>query len=152
MLHFPDAVDREWLAEIKDAGLLAPDAIERIHGLMGRPESAPLNDFLIAGAGVVAEGPWLSWLIRRHGCHRHGKPTGPLALPLAPSEGIPPDGNLAYRRGADSSILVAVLRPDLLPATAQRLAGGWHRSAVTLREMGALRLALDPARPADPAP
>jgi hypothetical protein len=143
MLHFLDAaVDGAWLAELKDAGLLAPDRIDRIDGLMGRPESGTLNAFLLAGADVVPEKPWISWLIRRHGCHRYGHATwrGDDIRGLPP--GIPPDGNLPYRQCEDRALLVAVLRPDLLPATGQRLQGRpWHRAAATLREVRDLHAA-----------
>ena len=74
MMHFIEpAADGELMAELRDAGLLAPDAIERIDALMGRPESGTLNDFLLAGAELIPEMPWLTWLIRRHGCHRFGQ-------------------------------------------------------------------------------
>ena len=143
MLHFLDpAADGEWMAELKDAGLLAPDKIDRIDALMGRPESGTLNAFLLAGADLVPEQPWLSWLIRRHGCHRYGKAVcRAKTLPGRQIE-IPPDGNLPYRQCEDRALLVAVLRPDLLPATGERLqAWSWHRAAATLREVRDLHAA-----------
>jgi hypothetical protein len=148
MLHFLDAaVDGEWMAELKDAGLLAPDQIDRIDELMGRPESGSLNAFLLAGADLVPEKPWLTWLIRRHGCHRYGKAAWRGESLAWQPHGIPPDGNLPYRQGEDGALLVAVLRPDLLPATGERLQPrSWLRAAATLREMRDLHRAWEGPR------
>jgi hypothetical protein len=148
MLHFLDAaVDGEWMAELKDAGLLAPDQIDRIDERMGRPESGSLNAFLLAGADLVPEKPWLTWLIRRHGCHRYGAAVW-RGEPLAwQPTGIASDGNLPYRQCEDQRLLVAVLRPDLLPATGARLQPrSWLRAAATLREMRDLHRAWESPR------
>jgi hypothetical protein len=73
-MHFLNpALDGELMAELRDTGVLAPDLIDRIEAAMGRPECGTLNDFLLAGADLIPEKPWLSWLIRRHGCHRFGR-------------------------------------------------------------------------------
>jgi hypothetical protein len=138
MIHFRDAVvDGEWMAELKDAGLLAPDGIDRIFKLMGRPEIGTLNEFLLAGADHVPENAWLSWLIRHHGCHRYGKAVWRGEAISWEQNGLPPEGNLPYRQCADNNaLIVAVLRPDLLHATGERLKPrAWYRAAATLREM-----------------
>jgi len=138
MLHFLDAAtDGEWMAELKDAGLLAPDQIDRIDALMGRPETGTLNEFLLAGAEVVPEKAWLSWLIRHHGCHRYGRAVDRGAVIRWPGgDPVPADGNLPFRQCEDGTLLVAVLRPDRLPATGARLsAPAWHPAAATLREV-----------------
>ena len=144
MMHFINrAVDGELMAELRDVGLLDPSLIERIHALMGQPESGTLNDFLLAGAEVIAENAWLFWLIRRHDCQRFGQVRWrPEAEPWA-QDGPPPAGNLPYRGCSDGGGLLAILRPDLLAATPP--VAGWpqplHRAAATLREMRALHLA-----------
>jgi hypothetical protein len=144
MLHFRDAAaDGEWMAELKDAGLLAPDQIDRIDALMGRPETGTLNEFLLAGAELVAEKAWLSWLIRRHGCHRYGQAVVRDPVSAWPAhDPVPADGNLPFRQCEDRTLLVAVLRPDFLPATGARLpAQSWHPAAATLREVRDLHCA-----------
>ncbi len=73
MIHFIDSArDGELIAELRDEGVLARDVIALIDESMGRPESGTLNDFLLAGADFIPEKAWLSWLIRRYGCHRFG--------------------------------------------------------------------------------
>jgi hypothetical protein len=142
MMHFIDrTVDGELMAELRDVGLLDPALIERIDMALDRPETGTLTEFLLGGADFVAENAWLFWLIRRHGCQRFG-PVGwrPEAEPWA-REGPPADGNLPYRTCPDAGCLVAVLRPDLLAATARRWPGPLHRAAATLREMRALHSA-----------
>jgi hypothetical protein len=129
------------MAELKDAGLLAPDVIDRIDAILGRPETGTLNEFLLAGAGVIPERPWLTWLIRRHGCHRFGRVAWQgEGAPWAQSEPTEP-GNLPYRECDDRSLLVAVLRPDLLGETERRWPGPQHRAAATLAEIRALHAA-----------
>ena len=146
MLHFVDSLrDGELLAELKDESVLAPDVIARIDDAMGRPESGTLNEFLIAGAEFVPENAWLSWLIRRHGCHRFGRVAWRDESAEWARAGPPPEGNLPFRRCPDGAWLVAVLRPDLLPATAARFKGvRFHAAAATLGEMAALRSAYAP--------
>jgi len=143
MMHFIDSiVDGELLAELKDDSVLAPDIIARIDAAMGRPESGTLNDFLLAGADVIPERTWLSWLIRRHGCHRFGLVAWHDEAAGWARGGVPPEPNLPYRRCADGAILVAVLRPDRLRVTAGRWqAPRLHWAAATLREMRNLRSA-----------
>ena len=143
MMHFVDAArDSPLLAELRDEGVLAPDVVSRIDEALGRPETGTLCDFLLAGAPFIPETPWLSWLIRRHGCHRFGR-----ALWCGDGEEwacgeAPPGSNLPYRSCADGSILVAVLRPDLMDATAARLGSRrLHRAAATPAEIRALRSA-----------
>jgi hypothetical protein len=152
MIHFLDAAaDGAWMAELKDAGLLAPDKIELIHGLMGRPETGTLNEFLLAGADIVSEPAWLCWLIRLHGCHRYGKAVWRSEAVKWAQHGIPPDGNLPYRECGDQTLMVAVLRPDLLQSGAEGLRKTrCLRAAATLREArelhSAWRRASVPAR------
>jgi len=159
MMHFRDpAADGELLAELKDESVLAPDAIARIDALLGSPESGALNDFLLAGAAIIPEPAWLTWLIRRHDCHRFGRVAWHDEAAGWARGGVPPDGNLPYRRAADGAILVAVLRPDrraataarLRPATADPPAPRLHWAAATLREMRELRSAWE-RRPLDPS-
>ncbi len=142
MMHFVQpAADGELMAELRDAGLLAPDVIERIDALMGRPETGTLNDFLLAGAEIIPEKPWLTWLIRRYGCHRLGRVAWQgESAPWAQGD-LPEEGNLPYRECDDRSLLVAVLRPDLLEATMKRWPVPLHRGAATLGEMRALQAA-----------
>ncbi len=142
MIHFVDrAADGELMAELRDTGVLAPDAIDRIFSSMGRPEKCSLSEFLLAGSDVVPEKAWLEWLIRRHGCHRFGRVGWhPEAAAWAWS-GPPPEGNYPYRECADKRLLVAVLRPDLLEATVQRWHAPLHRAAATLAELRALNAA-----------
>ena len=115
MMHFLDhAVDGELMAELRDVGLLAPDSLERIDALMGHPETGTLNAFLLAGAEVIPEKPWLTWLIRQHGCHRFGRVAWQGASAAWARGDLPEEGNLPYRACEDRSLIVAVLRPDRL--------------------------------------
>jgi len=142
MMHFIEpAADGELMAELRDAGLLAPDAIERIDALMGRPETGTLNDFLLAGAEIVPEKPWLSWLIRRHGCHRFGRVAWQGTAAAWAQGGLPEEGNLPYRACPDGSLLLAVLRPDLLAGTGRRWSEPLQHAAATLPELRALHAA-----------
>jgi hypothetical protein len=136
-MHFMDPTpDTELLAALKDEGVLAPDIVARIDESMGRPESGTLDAFLLAGAEHIPEKAWLSWLIRRHGCHRFGRVGWREEAAGWAGQGVPPDGNLPFRRCADGSVLVAVLRPDRLPATVARLGvTRVHPAAATLREI-----------------
>jgi hypothetical protein len=141
MMHLNSADnDDSLLAELKDAEVLDPGSIERIHEAMGRPESGSLTEFLLAGADIIPGNPWLTWLIRRHGCHRFGRVSwrqGEAGWGIAPAAMGP---NLPYRRTTEGVFLVAVLRPDLLAATAKRLSP--HRllrAAGTLSELRDLR-------------
>lgn len=141
MMHLTGGdADRELLAELKEAGILTPDAIDRIDASLGRPEAGTLNEFLLAGAGIVRENDWLSWLIRRHGCHRFGRVAwhdeAMRWRPAGDSVGF----NLPFRESADGHPMVAVLRPDGLPAAAQVLRCArpiW--AAATLEEIRYLR-------------
>lgn len=139
--HNPD-LDAGLLGDLKDAGVLDPGVIERIHESMGRPESGSLTDFLLAGAEHIPEKPWVYWLIRRHGCHRFGR----VALRAGAESwcgSVPADGNLPYLGTPDGTVVVAVLRPDLLAATAARLAPRPILPAAgTLRELRDLRSSL----------
>jgi len=142
-MHLIDpAADGELLAELKEFGILNPDTIGRIDLSLGRPESCTLNDLLMAGERVIPEKDWLSWLIRRHGCHRFGRVAWrPEASAWARPE-MAAEHNLTYRQTADGRPIVAVLRPDATAATAERLAGPrplW--AAATLTEIRALRAA-----------
>ncbi len=141
MMHFTNpAADGPCLAELREVGLLTPDIIEKIDSGMGRPETGVLNEFLLAGADFVSESAWLTWLIRRHGCHRFGRVQWNTETATWIKGADSTDGNLPYRRCADGALLVAVLRPDAMPATSQR----WphvhlHSAAATLRELRELR-------------
>lgn len=145
MIRFlePRADDLLW-QELRDASLLDPQSIGRIDDKLGRPESCSLNAVLLAGADVIPERRWLSWLIRRHGCHRYGRvawrPEAAIWVDGATAE----DGNVPYRQTADGgAILVAVMRPDRLDATRRRLAGRVVLpAAATLAESAELRVHL----------
>lgn len=152
MMHFIDAVpDGQLLAELKDSGVLTPDAIDRIHGEMGRPETGTLSEFLLSGAGCIPEKPWLYWLIRRHGCHRFGRVALRGDAAAIRAEESAGDGNLPFRVCADGGLLVAVLRPDLRDALEKRrLAPRLLWAAATLKESTDLRAAWS-ARKAGPS-
>jgi len=143
MIPFLDpAADEPLAAELKDAGLLAPDILGRIEAALGRPETATLNEMLLAGAEWIPEKAWLSWLIRAHGCHRHGPVAWTEEMAEWARRGVPPEGNLPYRLGSDNLALVALMRPDLKAGTERRFAGptiAW--SAATLAEMRELHRA-----------
>jgi hypothetical protein len=142
MMHFENhVVDGELMAELRDVGLLAPDTMERINALMGHPETGTLSAFLLAGADLIPEKPWLTWLIRHHGCHRFGRVLWPGGSPIWAQGDLPEEGNLPYRECEDHRLLVAVLRPDFLAATARRWPETIHRAAATLAEIRALQVA-----------
>ena len=146
MMHFTHpTADGELMAELRDAGLLTPDSIGRIDALLGQPETGTLNDFLLAGAEVIPEKPWLTWLIRRHGCHRFGRVFWEGEARAWAEHGPGEEGNLPYRACDDHSLLVAVLRPDLMTATVQRWPGPLHRAAATLAEVRSLHTAWNKA-------
>ena len=136
------SADESLFADLRDAGVVTPDAINRIDEAMGRPEGATLDEFLLAGADHIPEADWLYWLIRRHGCHRFGRVRwDPASLRVIPDP-APADPNLPYRMCREGSLLVAVLRPDLRDATRERLPDRrllW--AAATLREIRTLRAA-----------
>jgi hypothetical protein len=141
VMHFNQVeADGGLLGELKDAGVLDPGTMERIHESMGRPESGTLSDFLLAGAELIPEKPWLYWLIRRHGCHRFGRVI--RHAEEEPWRGAAGCGhpNLPYRRTSEGCWLVAVLRPDQLADAARWLAPArllW--AAGTLPELRSLR-------------
>ncbi|MDP3072661.1 MAG: hypothetical protein Q8N18_20370 [Opitutaceae bacterium] len=143
MMRFQNSArDGEFMAGLRDAGILTPDLIDRIDAAMGRPDSGALTDFLLAGAEIIPELAWLTWLIRRHGCHR----VGPVALQpdtlaaIANRDAL--GDNLPYRFTADDSLLIAVVRPDRWAEEAQLLTPRrCIKVAATLREARALRTA-----------
>lgn len=140
-------IDGALAAELRDAGLLAPDIDERIERALGRPEVGTLDDYLLAGADCVPEGPWLAWLIRRHGCHRFGRVGWSEQAGALAADGPPPGGNLPYRRCPGGALLVAVLRPDRRQETVRaHPAGPLLWAAATLRELRALHQAAKAAR------
>jgi hypothetical protein len=143
MMHFEQPVrDGCLLAELKEWGLLTPDRMERIDLKLGRPEIGTLNQFLLAGAGIIPEGDWLSWLIRHHGCHRFGRVAWTEETAALAPRGPGPEGNLPYRRGPLGTPMVAILRPDRWEETAGRYgAAGAQRAAATLAELRELELA-----------
>ena len=123
-MHFLNpALDGELMAELRDTGVLTPDLIDRIDAAMGRPESGTLNDFLLAGASLIPEQPWISWLVRRHGCHRFGRVRWQEEAAEWARAGLGNTGNLPFRRGPSGCVLVAVLRPDSLEETARDFPG-----------------------------
>jgi hypothetical protein len=137
MMHFTNAADDgPFFAELRESGILAPDVIDRIDAAMGRPEAGTLNDFLLAGAELISERPWLAWLIRRHDCHRYGRVDWHEEVAPLASAGPVARGNLPYRKCQDGSILVAVLRPDCRKATGNCWPGArlWW-AAATLSEL-----------------
>jgi hypothetical protein len=144
MIHLlPGSADEILASELREAGILTPDVVERIDATLGRPEHCLLDDFLLSGAGFIRTNEWLSWLIRRHGCHRFGRVVRPVDGSAWTGIGMPADGNIPYRLCADGRLLVAVLRPDKLQATFERLKDSrplW--AAATLREIGDLRTSL----------
>jgi hypothetical protein len=142
MMHFAEpAADGELMAELRDAGILAPDVIDRIDALLGRPETGTLNEFLLAGAEIIPEKPWLTWLIRRHGCHRFGRVGWRGEKAAWAQRDRPKEGNLPYRECEDHSLLLAVLRPDLLEITSRQWPAPLHRAAATLTELRDLQAA-----------
>ncbi len=143
MMRFQNAArDGEFMAALRDAGILTPDLIEKIDAAMGRPDSGALTDFLLAGAEVIPELAWLTWLIRQHGCHR----VGPVALQPDTLDAVTNrealGENLPYRFTADDSFLIAVVRPDRWASDTANLAPRrCIKVAATLREARALRTA-----------
>lgn len=154
MIHFnPASADGRLLAELKDAGVLSPDIIEQIYAAMGRPENGTLDEFLQAGADFIRENDWLSWLIRRHGCHRFGRAIRHETATLWEECGLPADGNFPYRRCGTGHVLVAVSRPDRFEGTQRRVKGFrplW--AAATLREILDLRAGQKRCVPFDALP
>ena len=149
-MHFLDpTADRELMAELKDAGLLSPDIIERIDVRMGRPETGTLDAFLLAGADSISEPDWISWLIRRHGCHRFGPVVWAEDMGSRVQGDLTAVSNLPYKASRDGGLLVAMLRPDRREESAERFRAPrllW--AAATLREAEALRTAWAGWRPA----
>lgn len=149
MIHLlPGSPDEILASELREAGILTPDVVERIDASLGRPEHCLLDDFLLSGANFIRTNEWLSWLIRRNGCHRFGRVVRPVDGSAWTGDGVPADGNIPYRYCADGRLLVAVLRPDKMPATVERLKDSrplW--AAATLREIGELRASLNDFRP-----
>lgn len=143
MIPFQDpGADGELFAELREVGLVNPKAIGKIEDLLGRPETCTLNDFLLSGCGVIPERDWLSWLIRRHGCHRFGRVAWDPGMAVPAGLDADTEPNLPYRLAAGGCALVAVLRPDVADATRECLGPVrplW--AAATLSELGALRAA-----------
>ncbi|MGH7996512.1 MAG: hypothetical protein ACREFX_09190 [Opitutaceae bacterium] len=139
MITFFDERDAALFSELKECGLLVPSTAERIHAALGRPESASLDRFLLAGSALVDENAWLCWLIRRHGCSRFG-PVRRREDSALPAEVDPLEPNLPYRTTAAAEYMIAVLRPDLREETLRRLKRPralW--AAATLGELNGLR-------------
>jgi len=137
MMHFlQPSLDNPLVAELKETGVLTPDVIERIDLAAGRPETGTLNEFLLAGAEFIPQRDWLSWLIRRHGCHRFGTVAWRAEAGGWARAEPGPEGNLPYGRGLDGNPIVAVLRPDRWRETAARFGQfSPHRAAATLGEI-----------------
>ena len=110
-MRFRDCADERLLDDLRDASVLTPDIASRIHAAMGHPENATLDEFLLAGADHIPETEWITWLIRRHDCHRFGRvrleESEIGGLPLVP----PAEPNRPYRSCRDGSLLVARFRP-----------------------------------------
>jgi hypothetical protein len=138
----PGSTDEALASELRESGILTPDVIERIDAALGRPEHCDLDDFLLSGAEIIKAADWLSWLIRRHGCHRFGRVAWHEDAREWLRGGMPDDLNLPYRRCADGRPLVAVLRPDKVTLTVERMRKEtpvW--AAATLAEVRALKIA-----------
>jgi hypothetical protein len=153
MSHFSDAADRELFAELREVGLLSPDVVQAIQAARAPREGETLTEFLLAGAGAISAPDWLSWLIRRHGCHRFG----PVRLALDGFEALPvericAEPNPPYRRAPGGRLLCAVVRPDKRQSTAETLKPfrlEW--AAATLGEVVGLKKAWADARLRGPA-
>lgn len=143
MMRFQNSArDGEFMAGLRDAGILTPDLIDRIDAAMGRPDSGALTDFLLAGAEIIPELTWLTWLIRRHGCHRVGPVTLQSDTLAAITNRDTLGDNLPYRFTADDSLLIALVRPDRWAEETQILTPRrCIKVAATLREARALRTA-----------
>ena len=128
-MHLIDpAADGELLAELKEFGILNPDTIGRIDLSLGRPESGTLNDLLMAGDRFIPEKDWLSWLIRRHGCHRFGRVAWrPEASAWARPE-MAAEHNLTYRQTADGRP-IEFRRPQVPDLRIPRATGRVPRSS-----------------------
>ncbi len=152
MMHFIDRdADGALAGELREAGLLAPHLIDRIDAALGRPETGTLDAFLLAGAACIPERAWLSWLIRRHGCHRFGRVAWSDDVAEIARDGFPPEGNLPFRRCADGTLLTALFRPDRREATARRFTSfrlAW--AAATLEEVRELHASWRRVAPTDP--
>jgi hypothetical protein len=148
MIHLlSGSTDENFISELKEAGVLAPDVMERIDISLGRPEHCLLDNFLLSGADFIKADEWISFLIRRHGCHRFGRVTWSDDVSAPATGDLPTDGNIPYRRCMDGRAMVAVLRPDKLPATSERLKMSrplW--AAATLHEIRDLRNAWSGSR------
>ena len=135
MMHLPPR-DGECLAELRDMSVLTPDILDQIDARLGRRERGTLNEILLGGADLIPEGPWLTWLIRRHHCHRFGRVKWKEAMAALGKGGPIGDGNLPYQRCVDGSLLLAVMRPDLLPSAMDFWkAATTHLAAASLVEM-----------------
>ena len=148
MIVFEDSRDRELLAELKEAGLVTPITLEAICGRLAAREDPGLSEFLLAGAELIDEADWLTWMIRRHGCYRFGPVQlaadfgserwqaavgGGELFPLSQHPNLP-YALLPVPAAGRAACLVAVLRPDHpiagLPAAAtlaelRELRGRW---------------------------
>jgi hypothetical protein len=135
MIVFEETRDRELLAELKEAGLVTPITLEAICARLASWEDPGLSEFLLAGAELIDEANWLTWMIRRHGCYRFGPVKlaadfGSERWQAVASGELPPVShhpNLPYAllpvpASGRPACLVAVLRPDYpvsgLPAAA----------------------------------
>ncbi|HEY3755211.1 MAG TPA: hypothetical protein VGL42_03580 [Opitutaceae bacterium] len=136
MAAFIAPKERELLAELKEAAILTPAVIDSMHAALGRAENFSFDEFLLAGADVIDERHWITWLIRHRGCYRFGPvrlaPEARNWPPLVAAE-QPLPSNLPYTRAESGIFLVGVLRPDL------KVNG--YRAAGTLRELRELRTA-----------
>jgi hypothetical protein len=128
------------VVELREAGLLTPEIIKKIDSTLTKPSPINLSEFLLAGADYINTGHWLSWLIRKKGCYRFGTVKWNDQAKLWSYQGLPSDANFPYLLSGEERGLVAVLRPDRLHVTAQRLRALrplW--AAATLSEIKALR-------------
>jgi hypothetical protein len=140
-MHFLDPkADGELMAELREVSLLSPDILERIDARMGQPETGTLDDLLLAGADWICEPDWISWLIRRHGCHRFGPVSWAKETGFRARGEVAALSNLPYRVSADGGLLIATLRPDRrAEAAASFPAPRLLWAAATLRETRTLR-------------
>jgi|GEM_PF-456988 hypothetical protein len=128
------------MSELREANILTPDIIRKIESSTPNALYLGLSELLISGAEHISESKWLTWLIRYKGCSRFGNVTWTDQARIWSYQGIPSDANFPYLLTHEQRGIVAVLRPDRLNSTAERLKAlrpFW--AAATLLEIKFLR-------------
>jgi hypothetical protein len=128
------------MSELREANILTPDIIRKIESSTPNAVYLNLSEFLISGAEHINESKWLTWLIRFKGCYRFGNVLWTDQAKLWSYQGLPSDSNFPYLLTHEQRGIVAVLRPDRLAYTADRLKAlrpFW--AAATLLEIRLLR-------------